>query len=429
MSKRIPVHLVTGFLGAGKTSLLIDQLKQREDTERCAVVVNDFGQARIDATLLGGRVALQEIAGGCVCCTAPADLVPALAALLEDSELDRLFIEATGLARPADILDTLARSTLKGRIELAPVVAVIDPRRLVGMAPPLLLEQMDASDVLVCNWSDQSDFLAQEAVQTHTANHFPPWLAVVQATQGSVGPDIFDLRRGGPSIRMRKESLSTAGYVAASQTWTPDTIFDLKALKALFAESSAERLKGLFHTDLGWRVLQRAGGQVSSSGSGLRSVSAVDVIFKGEQAEAEALLQAIDKARYHADPQTIGQLHISDGQGYSASLNRWSLSALPGQVPDVAAKVPGRSGSGVLLAEAVGLLHPAPGAEVVLVASDGMVSGPTPVSELGQAVLVFALKGEAFPEDKGGPFRVFVPKGQSACANVKGLVRIELVES
>lgn len=429
MSKRIPVHLVTGFLGSGKTSLLLDQLRQRQDKERCAVVVNDFGDARIDATLLGGRVALQEIAGGCVCCTAPADLVPALDALLQDPLLDRIFIEATGLARPSDILDTLSRSTLSGRIALAPVVAVLDPRRLVGLAPPLLLEQMDASDVLVCNWSDAADIQAHEAVQTHTQSHFPPWLAVVEATQGSVSMDLFDLRRDGPSIRVRKSTPSTQGYVAASQSWSPDTVFDLKALKALFAESNAERLKGLFHTDLGWTLLQRAGGQVSTGATGLRSVSAVDVIVKGEQAEAEALLQAIDGARYYADPQSIGQLVLSDGQGYTASLNRWSLAALPGQVPDVSTLIPNRQGAGVFLAEVVNLLHSEEQAEVMLVASDGMVSGPTSVGDLGRAVLVYLLDGGELPANKGGPFRIFVPEGESACANVKGLARIELVEA
>lgn len=428
MSQRIPVHLVTGFLGAGKTSLLIDQLRARQGTERCAVVVNDFGEARIDATLLGGRVAVQEIPGGCVCCTAPADLVPALDALLQDPKLDRVFIEATGLARPSDILDTLSRSTLSGRIELAPVVAVLDPRRLVGMAPPLLLEQLDASDVLICNWSDQADIQAHEALQTHTLSHFPPWLAVVEASQGSVPTELFDLRRGGPSIRVRKSTPSTQGYAAASQSWSPDTVFDLRALKAVLEESGAERIKGLFHTDLGWTLLQRAGGGVQSGPCGLRSVSAVDVIVRGSEAQAKELLQAIDGARYQADPQSIGQLTLSDGAGFSAALNRWSLAALPGQVPDVSTLVPKRQGSGVYLREIVNLLHPDPQARVVLVASDGMVSGPTPVGELGRAVVVYLQGGLELPANSGGPFRVFVPEGESACANVKGLARIELME-
>ncbi|MFT5584673.1 MAG: G3E family GTPase [Cognaticolwellia sp.] len=429
MSKRIPVHLVTGFLGSGKTSLLLDQLRQRQDQERCAVLVNDFGEARIDATLLGGRVAIQEIAGGCVCCTAPADLVPALDALLQDPDLDRVFIEATGLARPSDILDTLSRSTLKERIFLAPVVAVLDPRRLVGMAPPLLLEQMDASDVLVCNWSDASDLQARDSLQTHTLSHFPPWLAVVEATQGSVSTDLFDLRREGPSIRTRKVTPSTQGYAAASQTWSPSTVFDLKALKEVLDASGAERIKGIFHTDLGWTVLQRAGGTVSSGATGLRSVSAVDVIVKGSIDQGKGLLQAIDAARYHADPQSIGQLTLSDGQGYSAALNRWSLAALPGQVADVSILLPKRQGAGVFLSEIVKLLNPDLQAEVMLVASDGMVSGPTAVSELGRAVVVYLLDGGELPANKGGPFRILVPEGESACANVKGLARIELVES
>ncbi|MED5374003.1 MAG: GTP-binding protein [Myxococcota bacterium] len=429
---RTPLHLVTGFLGSGKTSLLLNQLETRQEQERCAVVVNDFGEARIDATLLSGKATIQEIPGGCVCCTAPEDLAPSVEALLaQEPPPDRIFIEATGLARPADILDTLSRSKVAAQLELAPVVGVLDPRRLKGLAPALLLEQLDAADVLILNFGDQCDVDTLEAAKAATADHFPPWLAVVETRSGKVDPGLFDLRRQGPGIRVHKPGLSTAGYAAASQTWEPEVVFDQKALRAVLADCGAERVKGLFHTDLGWTLMERAGGQVHARPTGLRSTSAVDVIVKGDASEATGLLGALDAARYSEDPSVLGELRLSDGGSYRARLNRWSLAALPGQIADVAERVPKRAGQAVYLREIVGLLHPMEGAQVVLVAADGMVSGPTPVGELGDAMVLHSVDGAPVPEDKGGPFRVLVPPedGQSACANVKKLVRIELVEA
>jgi DMSO/TMAO reductase YedYZ molybdopterin-dependent catalytic subunit len=97
---------------------------------------------------------------------------------------------------------------------------------------------------------------------------------------------------------------------------------------------------------------------------------------------------------------------------------------MPGQVPDVAALVPGRNGAGVMLAELLKVARACPGDDVVLVASDGMTSAPTRVADIGAAVLLHSLDGGPVPADQGGPFRVLAPKGQSACASVKGVVRV-----
>ncbi|MEN9785697.1 MAG: hypothetical protein RLZZ299_961, partial [Pseudomonadota bacterium] len=73
--RMVPVTVIAGFLGTGKTTLLQRLLPQLPG--RSAVVVNDFGTARIDATLLGGAATLTDIPGGCVCCTAPEGLADA----------------------------------------------------------------------------------------------------------------------------------------------------------------------------------------------------------------------------------------------------------------------------------------------------------------------------------------------------------------
>ncbi len=423
---RVPVHIVTGFLGADKTTLLIDQLARRQGSERCAVVINDFGQARIDASLLEGAVAVTEIPGGCVCCTAPEGLVPAVQALVEQGDVDRIFLEATGLARPADIVDTLTRSPLARYIEVAPVVVVVDPGRLVSEAPPLLLEQMDAADILVASHYEETTDQAQEALTQASRGHFPPWLASVQAREGGVEPELFELRRSELVFRKRPRpsAPSTQGYGTASRIWARDRVFDLDALRAVLEDCGAERAKGLFRTEAGWMLLELSGGRARHRPSQIRSASAVDVIVQGDLEVAEAIVERLDQAGY-VELAREG-VHLSDGHGYEVELTRFALAALPGQIDDVSAQYPKRVGSGVLLSEVLGLTLASDHATFVVAASDGMTTEPVPVGEAGEAILVHSLDGGALPGELGGPCRLLVPEG-SACASVKGVARIRVL--
>ncbi len=417
----VPVHVVSGFLGAGKTTLLLDQLQKRD--ERCAVVVNDFGEARIDAQLLGAEVAVTEISGGCICCTAPEGLVPGISAILKEVGPDRIFIEATGLARPADIVDTLRRSGLA--LKVMPVVVVVDPRRLVGEAPLLLLEQLDAADLVVASLrSDQG----LDVLQGFVARHWPPFLGFYESRDGgSVPTEFFERVRGGLVLRPlpgpNPES-STSAYRAVSRSWDDEQVFDMRQLKSLLADADVERLKGFFQTDLGWYRMDLAGGDLHFVPGPLRSGSAVDVIAR---TGAEELIERLEQARWIPPENPVATLHLRASDGWMVKLNRMALRAMPGQVQDIAERVPGREGQGVELAEVLALTTPGPTACFVVIASDGMTTQPTPVTDVGDAVLIHSLDDGPFPRDRGGPFRVFAPQGRSGCANVKSVVRIELL--
>ena len=135
-----PITVIAGFLGAGKTTTIRAWMAARE--QNAAVIVNDFGEAGIDAALLGDGTSVTNIPGGCICCTAPAGLARAVATVLDEVRPTRIFIEPSGLARPRDVLDMLARGGLRGRVALGPTVVIVDPN-----VPPNELsdEQLDAA--------------------------------------------------------------------------------------------------------------------------------------------------------------------------------------------------------------------------------------------------------------------------------------------
>ncbi len=156
----IPVHLVTGFLGAGKTSFL-NRLLREPALDATMVVVNEFGEAALDHRLyeqLDGEIAL--LASGCLCCTLRGDFVEGLSRLLARRDAPayrRIVVEASGLAVPGPILHALfADSGLASRLRLANVVTLVDAvngldtlarhgeaRRQVVLADRIVLSKTD----------------------------------------------------------------------------------------------------------------------------------------------------------------------------------------------------------------------------------------------------------------------------------------------
>jgi G3E family GTPase len=161
----IPLHLVTGFLGAGKTTFL-NRLLRDPALSQTLVVVNEFGAAALDHRLyerLDGEISL--LASGCLCCTLRGDFVDGLGALLarrETGELSfaRVIVETSGLADPGPILHALfADAGLASRLRLAGVVALVDAlngadtlerhgeaRRQVALADRIALTKTDLAD-------------------------------------------------------------------------------------------------------------------------------------------------------------------------------------------------------------------------------------------------------------------------------------------
>ena len=133
MTARIPCTIVTGFLGAGKTTL-IRHLLENANGRRLAVIVNEFGDVGIDAEILRGcgipacdEADIVELANGCLCCTVADDFVPAVDALLARTPPpDHILIETSGLALPKPLVQAFHWPAIRNRVTVDGVVAVVD---------------------------------------------------------------------------------------------------------------------------------------------------------------------------------------------------------------------------------------------------------------------------------------------------------------
>jgi G3E family GTPase len=130
-----PVTVLTGVLGAGKTTL-VNRILAEAHGLRIAVIVNDFGAVAIDSELIiGVQAGTVSLANGCVCCEIRGDLVAAVDTVLgQDRELDALVLEASGVAEPSGIARTFTSEVFRSPIRLDGIVAVIDAEQLPAQA-------------------------------------------------------------------------------------------------------------------------------------------------------------------------------------------------------------------------------------------------------------------------------------------------------
>jgi cobalamin biosynthesis protein CobW len=129
---RIPCTIVTGFLGAGKTTLIRHILGNAQGC-RLAVIVNEFGDVGIDGDILKGcgsdacpEENIVELANGCLCCTVADEFVPALDAILAKDGVEHIVIETSGLALPKPLVQAFHWPAIKSRVTVDGVVVVVD---------------------------------------------------------------------------------------------------------------------------------------------------------------------------------------------------------------------------------------------------------------------------------------------------------------
>lgn len=154
MAEPLPVTIVTGFLGAGKTTLVRRLLKAPHGL-RIGLVLNEFGQAGIDAVETVDQAFL-ELTEGCACCLMNPDLVEAMQQLSARGDLDRVILEPSGLADPLPLSWTLQKPELAGRVRLDAVVVVVDPLHAEAAGREEWEAQVRAADVVVLSKRDLS---------------------------------------------------------------------------------------------------------------------------------------------------------------------------------------------------------------------------------------------------------------------------------
>jgi len=214
---KIPTTIITGFLGAGKTTLIRNVLGNAKG-RRIALIINEFGDVGVDRDVLSGcgdetcrDEDMVELANGCICCTVADDFVPTMKALLErEDRPDHIIIETSGLALPQPLVrafnwpEIKAEVTIDGIITVADAAALAEGRfasnekavdaartadEMLDHETPLgelFEDQMVCADLIVLNKADLVDAAALERVEQELKKHMRPGTGLIPASNGEV---------------------------------------------------------------------------------------------------------------------------------------------------------------------------------------------------------------------------------------------------
>ena len=219
---KLPVTVITGFLGSGKTTL-IRHLIQNPGGKRLAVVVNEFGDVGVDGEILKSCAIpdcpaenIMELSNGCICCTVADDFIPTIEALMKlDPRPDHILIETSGLALPKPLLkafdwpDIRSKITVDGVIALADAEAVADGRFAPNIAAveaqrdadesldhetPLsevFEDQISCADIILLTKTDLAGAKGISAARDIITKEVPRMLPIVEVSEGVIDPRVI----------------------------------------------------------------------------------------------------------------------------------------------------------------------------------------------------------------------------------------------
>lgn len=282
ITNQVPTNIITGFLGAGKTSAILHLLEQKPDNERWAVLVNEFGEIGVDGSLFQGRhkeesgIYIREVPGGCMCCAAGLPMQMALNLLLARAKAQRLLIEPTGLGHPIEVLQSLSSGNYREWLSVQQIITLVDARHLAQSRYAehrTFIQQIAIADVIVGNKRDLYSPEDTSRLQDFIKERGQSGAELVCTEQGRIDLKLLN----GPPKAIDKmcsyvhpsksgqlspePELPESGYLKAinqgegfeSVGWrfTPERIFDRSKLFNLFNGLSVERMKAVFLTEDG----------------------------------------------------------------------------------------------------------------------------------------------------------------------------------
>lgn len=218
---KIPTTVITGFLGAGKTTL-IRSLLQSANGRRIALIINEFGDLGVDGEVLKGcgeetcsEDDIIELTNGCICCTVADDFVPTMTKLLErENKPDHIVIETSGLALPQPLINAFNWPDIRERVTVDGVVTIVDSRAVgegqfvdnlekvnqqrradqsldhESPLEELFEDQLTCADMIILNKVDLVDDEVLGNIEADIAARVKPSVKLVRAANGSLPAEI-----------------------------------------------------------------------------------------------------------------------------------------------------------------------------------------------------------------------------------------------
>lgn len=313
---KTPCHIVAGPLGVGKTSAILNYLRHHASRQRVGVLVNDFGPIGLDSTTLqteAPTTKVLNVPGGCICCTMLAELPGSIRRLVSEQTLDRLIIEPSGMASPAQVIDVLRQSERELNVSLQPAIVMlstVDFDEETFERIPYYQRFCEAADVLVFNRCDQADESKIKRAQQWASMLDPPKLRVVTTSQGQLPSELFDLpletrKRREPSTHghdhhyhHHDSAVHPGGFILDAGRCFDEEVLLVNLMRICYQgidQNQVLRLKGVFHTTDGWQSIEIANHEVSLRPSAHRRDNRMEWLTQPGAVDHARMKEEIDR--------------------------------------------------------------------------------------------------------------------------------------
>lgn len=260
----IPVNIISGFFGSGKTSAIIRLLTQKNPEESWAIVVNEFGKVSIDGQTLQSKSiagSVFEISGGCICCSAKGYLHENLNKILESGKYHRIIIEPSGLGGLDMVTDIVV---LKPELQLMPVVCMVDLTAIENTR--LQMNFIYKNQISRAGWIvfSKSDLLSEVGIREQLVGKFKALfpekkhlLSVEDLTTELLYLDLLNAENNKSQFVFAPDSsLMDKNFEKKYFQFEIDKLFDTEKLTSFFREHpSILRAKGHIQTENGWKLI------------------------------------------------------------------------------------------------------------------------------------------------------------------------------
>ncbi|WP_216830469.1 CobW family GTP-binding protein [Alkalihalobacterium elongatum] len=201
MAKSIPVYLITGFLGSGKTTVLqkaVHAVKNKGFNP--ALILNELGEVNVEEGLFD-KERMVEMLNGCICCTISADMTRELSLFLDVNEdVDILFIEGTGVADPSEIIEALTHPSLIDKVKLVSTIGMVDGSKFLEYQSifssskeirDILKKQINSSSLVVLNKIDLAKDRELTKVRKKVGDLVDKRAELIETTHGELSTDVL----------------------------------------------------------------------------------------------------------------------------------------------------------------------------------------------------------------------------------------------